>query len=438
MRVVLVGMNHKTAPIQLRERAALSGDALGEALRRLHTTLERPREAQETPRERPEGVILSTCNRLEIYAAVDEDASDVTSQIIAFLAETGGFAEGSLTSYLYCMETEQAVRHLMRVATGLDSMVLGEPQILGQVTEAFEAAMAAGTVGPVLSALFRQAIHTGKRARTETAIGRRATTVSHAAVTLASQVLGSIHGRRVLLIGAGEMAQVAARHLASAGASALQVTNRTYERAESLARRVGGLPVAWDRMEEALAWADIVLTSTGASQAIIDVEIVQRVMRTRPDRPLFFIDIAVPRNVEPQVGEIPNVYRYDIDDLQTIVDTNLSERQREIPKVEAIIAEEAEEYLAWLRERAVVPVLRELRAKAEAIAEAELQRALRRLPNLTDAERRVIATLSHRIVNKLLHEPTVRLKAYASNGHGDGYERALRDLFVLNGQYRGG
>ncbi len=435
MRIVLVGMNHTTAPVQLRERAALRGEALCEALGYLRTVVRAPNGARNgRPRRMGEGVILSTCNRLEIYAAVDEDDPDIMRRIEAFLADVGGFSRTSLSPHLYRLETEEAVKHLLRVAAGLDSMVLGEPQILGQVTDAYEVAMAAGTVGPILSALFRQAIHTGKRARTETAIGRHATTVSHAAVALASRVLGGVKGRRVLLVGAGEMAQLAARSLVAAGASEFRVISRTYRRADSLARQFGGKAMAWEQIGEGLVWADIILTSTGAPHTIIHAEGVRQAMSAREGRPLFFIDIAVPRDGEPEVGDIPHVYRYDIDDLRATVDANLNERRREVPKVEAIVAEEAEDYLAWLRAQDVVPTLKELRSKAEAIAEAELEKTLRRLPDLSESERKVVIAMGRSIVKKILHEPTVRLKTYAGNGCGHRYSEVLRDLFGLDGQ----
>ncbi len=431
MRIVLVGMNHTTAPVHIRERVALSGEALHEALGELQALLQTPEQAHHGCLARGEGAILSTCNRLEVYAAVGDDDAGVAERIERLLADLGGFPPTALGAHLYRREGEEAVRHLLRVAAGLDSMVLGEPQILGQVADAYQAALAMGTVGPILSALFRQAIHAGKRARTETAIGRHPTSVSHAAVVLASQVLGDLKGRRVLLVGAGEMAEAAARSLAAAGASEFRIISRTYTRADELARPLGGSAMAWEQIGEALTWADIVLTSAAAPHTIIHAEGVREIMAGRGERPLFFIDIAVPRNVDPAVERLPHVHLYDIDDLHAITDGSLAERRREIPKVEAIVAEEAREYLAWLRVQSVVPTLKELRSKAEAIAREELQRTLTRLPRLSESERRVIAAMTHSIVQKILHEPTVRLKEYASNGY-DEYGEALRELFGLN------
>ncbi len=438
MRIVLVGMNHTTAPVQLRERAALNGPELRAALERLHSllsSLERPHNGSQESHN--EGVILSTCNRLEVYAAIRESDHQVRCSIQRFLADISALPEEFLSPYLYYLDTEQAIKHLLRVAAGLDSMILGEPQILGQVADAYQVALDTGTTGPILSALFQQAIHTGKRARTETAIGRRAISVSHAAISLASQVLGDLHRQRVLLIGAGEMAQSAARGFSSAGIPEFRVISRTYTRAQALAQQFGGQAMAWDEIDQGLIWADIVLTSTSAPHIIIHAEQVRQVMPARKERPLFFIDIAVPRNVDPAVDTIPHVYRYDIDDLRTTIDANLAERRREIPKVEAIVEEEAAAYLTWLRTQAVLPVLKELRLKAEAIAEAELNKALRRMPELGDRERRIITAMSHSIVNKILHEPTVRLRAYASDGEGaassERYSEALRALFGLDG-----
>ncbi len=433
MRIVLVGMNHTTAPIQVRERVALSGEALHQALGNLQALLQGPDQPHPgCLATGGEGAILSTCNRLEVYVATGDDGSGIVEQIERFLAELGDLPPASLRAHLYRRETEEAVRHLLRVAAGLDSMVLGEPQILGQVADAYQAALAMGTIGPILSALFRQAIHAGKRARTETAIGRHPTSVSNAAVALASQLLGDLKGRRVLLVGAGEMAEAAVRSLAVAGASEFRIVSRTYTRADELARPFGGSAIAWEQIGEGLTWADIVLTSAAAPHTIIHAEGVRQIMAERGERPLFFIDIAVPRNVDPAVEQIPHVYLYDIDDLHAITDGSLAERRREIPKVEAIVAEEAREYLTWLRVQNVVPTLKELRLKAEAIAEEELKKTLPRLPHLSESERRIIAAMTHSIVQKILHEPTVRLKEYASNGH-DEYREALRELFGLNG-----
>ncbi|MCS7221787.1 MAG: glutamyl-tRNA reductase [Anaerolineae bacterium] len=433
MRILLVGMNHTTAPIHVRERVALSGEALHAALESLQALLQMPGQARHSCLARGEGAILSTCNRLEIYAAVGDDDTGIIGRIERFLADLGGFPPTALSAHLYRHEAEGAVRHLLRVAAGLDSMVLGEPQILGQVADAYQAALAIGTIGPILSALFRQAIHAGKRARTETAIGRHPTSVSNAAVALALQVLGDLKGRRVLLVGAGEMAEAAAHSLAAAGASEFRVISRTYARADELARSFGGSAIAWEQIGEALSWADIVLTSATAPHTLIHAEGVRQIMAGRGERPLFFIDIAVPRNVDPTVEQIPHVYLYDIDDLRSITDESLAERRREVPKVEAIVIEEAEEYLAWLRMQRVVPTLKELRSKAEAIAREELQKTLSRLPHLSESERRIIVAMTHSIVQKILHEPTVRLKEYASNGR-DEYGEALRELFGLSGR----
>lgn len=431
MRIVLVGMNHTTAPVHVRERVALSGEALPEALENLQALLQTPEQACHSDLTRGEGAILSTCNRLEVYVAVSDGNTGVAGRIEQFLADLGGFPPAALSPHLYRYKTEEAVRHLLRVAAGLDSMVLGEPQILGQVADAYQAALAMGTMGPILSALFRQAIHAGKRARTETAIGRHPTSVSNAAVALASQVLGDLKGRRVLLVGAGEMAEAAVRSLVAAGASEFRIISRTYVRADELARPFGGSAMAWEQIGEALNWADIVLTSAAAPHTIIHAEGIRQIMAGRGERPLFFIDVAVPRNVDPAVEQIPHVYLYDIDDLHSITDESLAERRREIPKVEAIVAEEAEEYLTWLRVQSVVPTLKELRSKAEAIAREELQKTLTRLPRLSESERRIIAAMTHSIVQKILHEPTVRLKEHASNGR-DVYGEALRELFGLN------
>lgn len=428
MPVILVGLNHRTAPIELREQLSLAGCKLDAALDELSGRL--PVGGSGVSGALHEGVILSTCNRLEIYATAN-DAAAGWAAIEAFLTGLHGVSPGALAPHLYRKAGEEAVLHLMHVAAGLDSMVLGEPQILGQVTSALEAARRAGASGPALSTLFAHAAHAGKRARTETDISRYTMSVSHAAALLLERKIGSLAEANVLLVGAGEMAEVAARALEGRGAAHVRCINRTYSSAEALARRLGGRAMNWYYLPEALAWADGVLAATGAPHTVIDAGDVGSALPVRDGRPLTLVDIAVPRDVEEAVGNMPGVSLYDIDDLQSAVDDNLAQRQAAIPDVDAICAEEVACYMDWLRSRGAVPTITDLRQKANEVAEAEVERALNRLDGLSEREQDVIGMMAHRIVNKLLHEPTVRLREHAANGNGLDYAHTVRDLFAL-------
>jgi glutamyl-tRNA reductase len=424
--IVYIGLNHRTASIDLRERLALSRQEISELLATLCKMSSPLAEA----------VLLSTCNRVEIYGLTQEsdevgDASRAICHIEECLADAQDIPLATLRRHLVHGQGQQAVEHLCRVAAGLDSMILGEAQILGQVVDAHETAIDCGTAGPVLAALLRKAIECGKRARTETDIGGSAASVSYAAVELAKNALGSLKGRNVLLIGAGEMAQLAAHNLCASGADRFLVVNRTFERAERLAQPLGGQAYAWEAMESALRQADIVLCSAGAPHTIIRRDMVERVCRDRNEAPLFFIDIGVPRNVDPRVGELAGVSLYDIDDLQQVVQRNLSEREREVPKVQAIVQEATDEFMAWLAGREVISTICDLRQMAEQICADQVQRALNRLGPLSEREQEVVRSLGQRITHKLLHQPTVRLKESARNGDGAEYVDAVRALFGL-------
>ncbi|MCC7448528.1 MAG: glutamyl-tRNA reductase [Anaerolineae bacterium] len=429
MSIVLVGLNHRTAPVELREQLSLTGCALQMALEELH--IANQPESQSAVVQ--EAVIVSTCNRLEIYAVVGGDANRGWATIERFLTNLQGIAPEALHPHLYFMDEHTAVEHLMRVAAGLDSMILGEPQILGQVTQAFGDAKLAGATGPVLSHLFAQAIHAGKRARTETAISRHTTSASHAAALLAQQKIGDLRTARVLVVGAGEMAELAVHALQFHGAVDITCINRTYSRAEELAQRIGGQAMNWYHLDAALIQSDVVITATGAPHIVIYADYVARILPKREGRPLVFVDIAVPRDVEESVGELTGVQCYDIDDLELAVDTNVAQRQAAIPQVERIMEQEAVNFREWLNSRRVVPVITDLRRKADDIAAAEVAQMLHRLKGLDEREQDMLYQLAHRIVNKLLHEPTIRLKAYAAGGNGYGYAHAMRELFALGG-----
>ncbi len=320
----------------------------------------------------------------------------------------------------------------MRVSAGLDSMVLGEPQILGQITDAYETALANETTGAVLSTLFRTAIHTGKQVRTETAIGKNAASISSVAAGLASQLLGDLSQQQILLIGTGEMGAIAVKALLKRGVTHLTVANRTYQKAVDLAQVWGGQATPIDQLPQALAQADIVISSTNALQSVLTQDIVAPVMAARPHRPLLIIDIAVPRDVSPGVGHLSNVHLQDIDDLQGQADENLQSRQAAIPQVEQIITERMTKFAQWLASTAAKSTIVDLRQQADQLRQSELERLFNKL-DLSEKERNLVATMSHRFMNKLLHQPTLRLKQEVGNGNGQTYITAARQLFALDG-----
>jgi glutamyl-tRNA reductase len=424
--VLLTGLNHRTAPVAVRERLSLSSHAPVPS----RCLLANGSGGTDDGSNIQESILLSTCNRLEVYA-VAADASSGFSAVETCIADLLALPVAHLHPYLYLEQDRAAAEHLFRVAAGMDSMILGEPQILGQVVQAYERAQEAATIGPVLSQLFSRAIHAGKRARSETPISRHTTSVSHAAARLARTTFGDLEQARVLVVGAGETAQLAAIAVHVEGARRITCTNRTHERAEQLARRVGGCAVPWDRLREAVADADVIITATAAPNVVIGREDVAPALTRRNGTPLVIVDIGVPRNVEPSTGELQGVLRFDIDHIQHAVDANRAQREAAIPQVHAIIEEETTRFFSWLHGRKTLPVLLELRRKAEAVAQSELDLMLHRLDNADEHTKEVMALLAHRIVSKLLHEPTVRLKSGSTNGHGAAYSEALRELFAL-------
>jgi glutamyl-tRNA reductase len=379
-----------------------------------------------------ESVVLSTCNRLEVYAVVAGSPKDGWRRIEQFLSDLQGLDLEELQQHLYRLEGQAAIEQLMRVAAGLDSMILGEAQILGQVSSAQAEAQTVGSVGPILSHLFDHAVHAGKRARTETEIGRHTTSISHAAAHLVRERADSLEEIQALIVGAGEMAEVAAQALQDRGLRQMSFINRTYSRAESLASHFGGRALNWYHLPSALSMADVVICSTGAPHIVIHENDVRPGLAERAGRPLLFVDIAVPRDVEDKVGDLPGVDLFDIDHLQTTVDANMAQRQAAIPDVEEIIDQEVTRFESWLQGRQVLPVLVELRRRAQNIASTELDRYRPQLDELDPVYQEKVARMVHRIVNKLLHEPTVRLKASAAEGNGVEYAQAIRELFDLD------
>jgi len=409
MTLNLIGLSHHVAPIELRERVALPGGRSAEI-------------AQGLAAGDAEAVCLSTCNRTELYLATAEP-EEAQQRALDVLCEVSGLDVELLRPVLYTLSDEAAALHLFRVAAGLDSMVPGEGEILGQVRAAYET----GRTGPLLDRLFRQALHAGKKVRSETAIGENPASVSSAAAALAEQVFGDLRGCRVLLVGAGKIGELAARSLVSRGAEISLVANRSLERAGELARRVGGDPLPLERVGEELARADVVLSSTGAPGFVLRQEDVALVLARRKGRPLFLIDIAVPRDLDPAIHELEGCYLYDIDDLESVVSESLAGRRQEAARAEAIVGQEAERFAAWQASREVVPAIASLRARAEEIRAAELERAR----GLSEQERRAVDSVTARVLDKLLHLPTVRLKEAAAGADGAVYADAVRHLFGL-------
>jgi glutamyl-tRNA reductase len=379
-----------------------------------------------------EVALLSTCNRTELYLSLP-DALLGEAAARALLAERCPESAG----HLYAHRDREAARHLFRVAAGLDSMVLGEPQIQGQVKEAYEAARGVAdgggrVVGPVLNRLFQLALGVGGRVRSETEVGIGAASISSAAVELAKKIFGSLHGRRALVLGAGEMSEVTLECLRSEGVRSCVVANRSYESAHELAARCGGRAVRWQDLGHELRDADIVICSTAAPHHVLTREQVRAALPEGAPRPLCIIDIAIPRDVEPAVGDEPNVFLYNIDDLQQIVDVNLGRRRTELPKAEDLVSGAVEDFWGWYAGLAVVPTIRALRDRGEAVRRDEVDKALRRLPGLDDRDREVVEALTRSLVNKLLHAPTVRLREAAGNGRGLSVLDSVRYLFALD------
>jgi glutamyl-tRNA reductase len=421
MHVVITGISHKTASLALREQLALDADA---ALRLAQALLNEPGIS--------EAVALSTCNRTELYVYA-RDSLAARDAALAALAAQAGVGVADLAASAYSYSGESAITHLFRVTSSLDSMVVGEAQIVAQMKTAYQLACEGGCTKVVFNRLFRHALEVGKRVRTETAIGERPVSVSSAAVELAKQVFGKLQHRQALILGAGEMSELTATHLRGNGIAKLLVSNRTKAAAEELAARVGGDAVAWEDLEDHLAVADIVISSTSAPHFVLTREHVERAMKRRKHRPIFFIDIAVPRDLDPEINRIDNAYLYDIDDLQQVVEQNRGEREREATLAEAIVAEELGNVTAWLRTLEVVPTIATLREAIESIKTGEMARLSNRLADLTDEQRANVEMLANSIVNKILHLPTVRMKEVAGRDECYLYVDAVRDLFGLDG-----
>jgi glutamyl-tRNA reductase len=398
MKVFVAGLNHKTADVDVREKLAFNGPRLEEGLIRF----------RELP-EIEEAIILSTCNRVELYAKI-RDTVKATESLKTFLSEFHNINRGSLDNALYLYDDTDAVRHVFRVASSLDSMVVGEPQILGQLKDAFDLALKKKTTGILLNKLMKKAISVAKRVRTETRIAENAVSISFAAVELAKKIFTDLSKKVCMLLGAGEMAELAARHLISNGVKEIVVSNRTYERACDLAKEFHGRSVRFDEFIQEMVRIDIVICSTGAPTYILTKGQMQKVMKERKQKPVFIIDISVPRNIDPEINDMDNVYLYNIDDLQGVVDANIFERQKEAEKAEKIIEEEIDTFLKWQSSLDSVPTIVALREKAEEIKREELSRLLNKIPQIGEKEREAIEYMASAIVNKLIHPPTTVLK----------------------------
>ncbi len=422
MPLAVIGVSHHTAPVEVRERFAFPR---GEAVRGLQ-------ELREEAGVR-EAVLLSTCNRTELYLhPADEEAIGAGSRL---LARRAGSLPEPAERFIYRHRGDDAVRHLFRVAAGIDSMILGEAEIQGQVQEAYEWAAEAPAepplAGAILTRLFERALSVGGRVRHETRLGEGAASVASVAVDLAAKVFGNLRDRQVMVLGAGTNAELVVEALSREGVRGTVVANRTYDRARELAERLSGTPVRFEEMAGPLGESDIVVASTAAPHPLLTLEGLRAAFPEGPRRPFLVIDIAIPRDVEPAVGDEPNVFLYNVDDLRQIVDENLERRRAAVPGAEEIIRAEARDFRSWLASREVVPLIRDLRSRVHALRREELERALSGLDHLSEEDRERVEELARRLVNKLLHEPTVRLKEGAANGRAPDLMEAVRYLYDL-------
>ncbi|MBI4687236.1 MAG: glutamyl-tRNA reductase [Nitrospirae bacterium] len=418
MNILVVGLNHDTAGVEIREKVAFDGTKLGNAV----NTLKGFPEIKEN-------IILSTCNRVEIYANTDNTES-AGKRIIDFLSGFHNIAKETLEQSLYIHNGRNAVRHIFRVGGSLDSMIVGEPQILGQLKDAFDFAHKVKSTGIFLNHLMKDAFSVAKRIRNETKIAEGAVSISFAAVELARKIFEDLSMESFMLIGAGEMAELAAKHLIQNGVKDVLVTNRTFQRAEELATEFNGKAVEFDKFLDALIHTDIVICSTGAPHYILHKTDMQKIMKQRKNKPMFIIDISVPRNVEPEINDLDNIYLYDVDDLQGVIKTNIEERRKEQERAERIVDEEVEAFLRWQDTLSAVPTIVALREKAESIRKEELEKFFRKHHTMKEEEIRAIEAMTNVIINKLIHSPTVALKGETENK--EEMVALIRRLYGIN------
>jgi len=420
MNIVVVGLSHKTAPVEIREKVAFAP-----------TEMEAPSQQLLALPSIAEGVIVSTCNRVELYAASRTPEAAIV-ELRRFLADYHELPADKLNEHLYDYEGEDAVRHVLRVAASLDSMVIGEPQILGQIKTAYGYASEFKTAGVILNRFLHKAFSVAKRVRTETAIASNAVSVSFAAVELARKIFDTLEDKTVMLIGAGEMCELAAKHFINNGVKKVFVTNRTFARAEKLAAELeGGVPVSFENFREQLHRVDIVLSSTGAPDYVLDAKKVKEVIKARRHKPMFMIDIAVPRDIDPLANKLDGIYLYDVDDLQGVVQANLKEREKEAAKAEKIIDGEILQFQKWMSTLEVKPTIVALRRQLDEVRKFELEKTLANLNDLDKKQRKAVEAMTNAIVNKILHHPTNILKQSQNGSDGDLYIDAVRTLFDL-------
>jgi glutamyl-tRNA reductase len=422
MSFLVVGLSHRTAPIEVREKLAFNREEAGEVAARLRTI--------------PgvdEGVLLSTCNRTEVFVAPQPGLSHeaIVARVRDLLSAARAIEPRALDQYLYAHQGADAVRHLFRVACSLDSMMVGEPQILGQVKDAYAAGSEAGALGPRLELLMQRAFAVAKRVRTTTQIARNPVSISYAAADLAAKIFGTLENRSVMVLGAGKMASLAVRHLVASGVRSVYVASRTFHHAQHLAAEFNGHPVTFDRFKEHLAEVDIVVSSTAAPHYVLRKEDGQRFMKERRGRPIFFVDIAVPRDIDPSLNDLDNLFLYDIDDLQRVVDAGLEERRREAVIAEGIVEEEVRHFLAQARSREAAPAIVALRDRLHALAGEEMERFRGRLGPLSEKQEATLREMVASLMNKVLHGPTRELKRAAGNGGGGPAVELVRRMFDL-------
>lgn len=418
MHIVVAGLNYRTAPVSIREKFAFAEGDLPLALKELKET-----------KSVMECVVVGTCNRTELYVAVDRQPC--AHYLRGFIEKWFGVPRGEYQEHLYVYENEKAIEHLFRVTSGLDSMVIGETQILGQVRDAFLLAQREKTTGVLFNTLFKQAVTMAKRAHFETGIGENPVSVSYAAVELGKRIFGSYAHKKVLIIGAGKMSELTVKHLYANGADKVTVVNRTLSRAQELADKFRGVASTMDRLMAHLEEADIVISSTGAAGYVLTAEQVSCILQRRRSRPLFMIDIAVPRDLDPRLGEMPNVFLYDIDNLQSLVNSHLEERRKAAVQIEKMIREEMAAFEQWTKTLGVSPVIQALQTKAASIHEETMDSLMKKLPDLDEHELKVIRKLTKSIVNQMLRDPIVRIKEMAAERHGDDALDMFTKIFAL-------
>lgn len=420
VNLILVGVNHKTTPVEIREKLAFTKGKIEESVNQLFNF---PDIIEHT--------ILSTCNRVEIYARANSQDSAIKS-IKQFICDFHQLSLVELEDHFYSYSNKEAVEHLFRVSSSLDSMILGEAQILGQVKEAYSLARDLRSTGLVLNQLFEKAFSIAKKVREETGIAERSVSISSAAVELAQKIFDGLENHTVMLVGTGEMAELAAKHLISYGVKTIYVTSRTYERAANLARTLNGSALDFEVFKNELHRADIVITSTSAPNFIIRKEIVEKAIHERKNKPIFFIDIAVPRDIEPDVNDLENVYLYDIDDLQVVVSANIKEREKEAKNAMNFISQEVTKFNNWVGALDAVPTIVEIRKKAEDIRKQEIEKTLKKISHLSEDEKQLLRQMSSSMINKILHKPTIKLKQKTQSEDGHVYLKAIRHLFHLD------